>query len=52
MCIRDRATALMVMPLEKSMSLINSESSLEAYWVVVNENGSIDEVFSQGFNKP
>ena len=46
------ATALMVMPLEKSVSLINSEPSLEAYWVVVNENDSIDEVFSQGFNKP
>ena len=46
------ATALMVMPLEKSMNLINSEPSLEAYWVVVNENGSINEVFSKGFDKP
>ena len=43
------ATALMVMPFTDSMALIESESNLEAYWIVENENGVVEEVVSSGF---
>ena len=43
------ATALMVMPFEDSMSLIESESNLEAYWIIENENGGVEEIVSSGF---
>jgi len=43
------ATALMVMPFEDSMSLIESESNLEAYWIIENEDGGVEEIVSSGF---
>ena len=43
------ATALMVMPFTDSMALIESESSLEAYWVIENEDGVVEEIVSSGF---
>lgn len=43
------ATALMVMPLEKSRALIERESNLEAYWIVETENGTVEELYSSGF---
>jgi len=43
------ATALMVMPLEKSRALIERESNLEAYWIVETEYGTVEELYSSGF---
>ena len=43
------ATALMVMPLEKSQKLINSKPELEAYWIVSDSLKGIRELFSKGF---
>lgn len=43
------ATALMVMPLEKSRALIERESNLEAYWIVETEDGTEEELYSSGF---
>lgn len=43
------ATALMVMPLEKSRALIERESNLEAYWIVETEDGTVEELYSSGF---
>ena len=43
------ATALMVMPLEKSQKLINSKSELEAYWIVSDSLKGVKELFSKGF---
>ena len=43
------ATALMVMPLEKSRALIERESNLEAYWIVETEDGTVEEFYSSGF---
>jgi thiamine biosynthesis lipoprotein len=43
------ATALMVMPLEKSQKLINSKPELEAYWIVSDSLKGIKELFSKGF---
>ncbi len=44
------ATALMVMPFEESKALIESEANLEAYWIIENEGGAIEEVLSSGFS--
>ena len=43
------ATALMVMPLEKSRALIERESNLEAYWIVETEDGTVEELYSSSF---
>ena len=43
------ATALMVMPFTDSMALIESESNLEAYWIIENEDGGVEEIVSSGF---
>ena len=43
------ATALMVMPFSDSMALIESESNLEAYWIIENEDGVVEEIVSSGF---
>jgi thiamine biosynthesis lipoprotein ApbE len=43
------ATALMVMPFTDSMALIESESDLEAYWIIENEDGVVEEIVSSGF---
>ena len=43
------ATALMVMPFTDSMALIEGESSLEAYWIIENEDGGVEEIVSSGF---
>ena len=43
------ATALMVMPFSDSMALIESESNLEAYWIIENEDGGVEEIVSSGF---
>jgi thiamine biosynthesis lipoprotein len=43
------ATALMVMPLEKSQKLIDSKPELEAYWIVSDSLQGIDELFSKRF---
>ena len=45
------ATALMVMPLEKSRALIERESNLEAYWIVETEDGTVEELYSSGFSR-
>jgi thiamine biosynthesis lipoprotein len=45
------ATALMVMPFEKSKTLIERETLLEAYWIIETETGAIEEVVSSGFTK-
>ena len=45
------ATALMVMPFEESKALIESETSLEAYWIIESETGAIEEIISSGFPK-
>lgn len=45
------ATALMVMPLEKSKALIEQNPDLEAYWIVADSLGGVEEVFSKGFLK-
>ena len=43
------ATALMVMPFTDSMALIEGESNLEAYWIIENEDGGVEEIVSSGF---
>ena len=43
------ATALMVMPFTDSMALIECESNLEAYWIIENEDGGVEEIVSSGF---
>jgi FAD:protein FMN transferase len=45
------ATALMVMPFERSKALIQSHPELEAYWIVSDSLGGVKEVFSKGFLK-
>jgi len=44
------ATALMVMPLDKSMEMIESLPNIEAYWITASQD-SIKEYFSKGWNK-
>ena len=44
------ATALMVMPFDASKTLIEAEDELEAYWIIENEGGTIEEVLSSGFS--
>jgi hypothetical protein len=39
----------MVMPFSDSMALIESESNLEAYWIIENEDGVVEEIVSSGF---
>jgi hypothetical protein len=41
----------MVMPLEKSKALIEQNPDLEAYWIVADSLGGVEEVFSKGFLK-
>tara|TARA_B100000886_G_scaffold42797_1_gene26252 strand:- start:484 stop:1521 length:1038 start_codon:yes stop_codon:yes gene_type:complete len=45
------ATALMVMPFEKSKLLIEKEENLEAFWIIENEKGVVEQYFSKGFYK-
>jgi len=45
------ATALIVMPFERSKALIQSHPELEAYWIVSDSLGGVKEVFSKGFLK-
>lgn len=44
------STALMVMPLDKSMEMIESLSNVEAYWITASQD-SIKEYFSKGWSK-
>jgi thiamine biosynthesis lipoprotein len=44
------ATALMVMPFEEGKALIENEADLEAYWIIEDEEGEIEEVFSSDFS--
>ena len=44
------ATALMVMPFKEGKALIENETDLEAYWIIEDEEGEIEEVFSSGFS--
>ena len=43
------ATALMVMPLEEGRKMIETDSSLEAYWIVSDSKMEMKELFSSGF---
>ena len=45
------ATALMVMPFEKSKLLIEKELTLEALWIIENKKGVVEQHFSKGFYK-
>lgn len=45
------ATALMVMPLEASLKLIEERNDLEAYWIVADSLKGVKEIFSKGFPK-
>ncbi len=45
------ATALMVMPLEQSKALIEKNPQLEAYWIIADSLGGMEEIFSKGFLK-
>ena len=44
------ATALMVMPLNLGLEIVNNFNDLNAYWIVA-EKDSIKEVFSNKWNK-
>ncbi|MGB2502356.1 MAG: FAD:protein FMN transferase [Flavobacteriaceae bacterium] len=44
------ATALMVMPLHKSIEMIETSPNLEAYWITASQD-SIKQYFSKGWNK-
>ena len=39
----------MVMPFEKSKTLIEKDSNLEAYWIIQDSLNGIVEIFSKGF---
>ena len=43
------ATSLMVMPYEKGKALVERESEIEAFWIIKNEDGSIEQHFSKNF---
>ena len=43
------ATSLMVMPYEKGKALVDRELDLEAFWIIENEDGSIEQHFSKNF---
>jgi thiamine biosynthesis lipoprotein len=45
------ATALMIMPLEQSKALIEKNPKLEAYWIIADSLGGVEEIFSKGFLK-
>jgi thiamine biosynthesis lipoprotein len=45
------ATALMIMPLEQSKALIEKNPQLEAYWIIADSLGGVEEIFSKGFLK-
>lgn len=44
------ATALMVMPLHKSIEMIETLPNIEAYWITASQD-SIKQYFSKGWNK-
>ena len=44
------ATSLMVMPYEKGKALVDRELDLEAFWIIENEDGSIEQHFSKKFS--
>jgi thiamine biosynthesis lipoprotein len=45
------ATALMIMPIEQSIALIKKNPQLEAYWIIADSLGGMEEIFSKGFLK-
>lgn len=45
------STMCMVMGLNKSMKLVGSNSSLEGYFIFINEEGDLEEYISKGFKK-
>jgi thiamine biosynthesis lipoprotein ApbE len=44
------ATALMVLPFEKSKVLIDRLPNIEAYWIIASKD-TIQEFYSKGWNK-
>lgn len=45
------ATAFMAMPLEKSISLIDADKSLDGMIIYLNSNNEIQTYYSPGFKK-
>ena len=43
------ATSLMVMPFEKGKAMVNRELDIEAFWIIENEEGLIEQYFSKDF---
>ncbi len=43
------ATALMVMPLEKSREMLDQLEGIEGYWIISDDEGKLQEVFTSGF---
>ncbi|MFT3737127.1 MAG: FAD:protein FMN transferase [Breznakibacter sp.] len=45
------ATAFMVLGLEKSLAIANTDPTIEAYFIYSDENGNMQEVWSTGFER-
>ena len=43
------ATSLMIMPYEKGKALVDRELDIEAFWIIENEDGLIEQYFSKNF---
>ena len=43
------ATAFMIMGLEKSQALANELDNIDAFFIFANENGELEQIYTQGF---